>query len=61
MNEDLIRRVTQAIIADLHRQSKVSGCTTEDNGKYAQVDGAFKVEPLARAVLKAIRKPAPPE
>ncbi len=61
MNDDLIRRATQAIIADLHRQAATSGCTTEDNGNSAQVDGHFKVEPLARAVLKAIRQPTSPE
>lgn len=52
-----IERATQAIIAELHRQAKISGCCTEDNGKSVQVDGPFKVEPLARAVLKAIGEP----
>lgn len=49
-----------AAIAELHRQAEISGCTTEDNGSSAQVDGSFEVEPLVRAVIAAIREPSQP-
>ena len=54
----LIERATQAAIAELHRQSNRTGCTTEDNGRWAQVDGSFEVEPVVRAIIAAIRQPS---
>lgn len=52
-----IERATRALIDELHRQGEARGVTVEDNGKSAQVDGAFPVEPLCRAVIAAIREP----
>lgn len=46
-----------AAIIELHRQAKISGAATEDNGELAQVDGSFKVRPLARATLEALKTP----
>lgn len=53
-----LERATAAVIADLRRQSEMSGCAVDDNGRLAQVDGSFQVEPLVRAVLEAIREPS---
>ena len=47
--------ITEAIIAELHRQAEQSGCHTSGNGKSVQVDGSFDAEQLAQAVLDAIR------
>ncbi|AJP72913.1 hypothetical protein [Sphingomonas hengshuiensis] len=47
-----------AAIDELHRQAEVTGCTTEDNGELAQVDGSFKVRPLVRAILASVRDPS---
>jgi len=53
-----IARAVAALIGDLHRQEEASGCVAEDNGSLAQVDGSFKVEPLVRAVILAMREPS---
>lgn len=54
----IIQRATAAAIAELHRQAETSSCATSDDGRLAQVDGSFEVEPLVRAVLTAIREPS---
>jgi hypothetical protein len=53
-----IDRAVAALIADLHRREETFGCVAEDNGSLAQVDGSFKVEPLVRAVILALREPS---
>lgn len=50
----MIGRATRALIADLHRQARTSGCHTEDDGVRVQVDGSFEVAPLVLAVLQVI-------
>ena len=50
-------RVVRAIIAELERQSETIGCVAETNGIYAQVDGSFKLAPLAEAMLRVLGEP----
>jgi len=50
----LIDRLTKALLAELHRQGDERGVTVEDNGKLAQVDGSFEVQPLVAAMLAAL-------
>jgi hypothetical protein len=46
-----------AIIAELERQAELCGYVAETNGIYAQVDGSFKLEPLAQAMLRVVGEP----
>ena len=50
-------RAKRALLTELQRQAGESGCTTETNGRYVQVDGSFEIEPLVRAVIAALREP----
>ncbi|RYG88813.1 MAG: hypothetical protein EON59_03215 [Alphaproteobacteria bacterium] len=53
-----LERAISAAILNLHEQAALTGCTTEDNGASVQIDGSFKLEPLVRAVLDAVREPS---
>ena len=50
------RAIADAIIAELMRQSETTGCATETNGRYAQVDGSFDVDLLAAAIVHQIER-----
>ena len=50
------RAIADAIIAELMRQSEISGCFTETNGRSVQVDGSFNVERLADAIVEHIKR-----
>lgn len=49
------RAMADAIIAELMRQSEISGCFTETNGRSVQVGGSFNVERLADAIVEHIQ------
>lgn len=53
-----IDNAVAAVIAALHHQGEITGNTAQDDGRLVQVDGSFAVEPLVRAILKAIREPS---
>lgn len=55
-DRDLVERAKADLIAELNRQAERSGCTTETDGRYVQVDGSFNVELLARAVIAALSR-----
>lgn len=42
-----------ALIAELHRQAKQTGCHTTDDGRWVQVDGGFDVDLLVLAVFRS--------
>lgn len=46
--------IADAIVVELKRQSVTTGCATETNGRYAQVDGSFDVVLLAAAIVDRI-------
>jgi hypothetical protein len=54
MADTSIEPVVAAIIAELERQAEICGYVAETNGVYAQVDGSFKLEPLAQAMLRVV-------
>lgn len=54
MVDTRIEPVVAAIIAELERQAEICGYVAETNGVYAQVDGSFKLEPLAQAMLRVV-------
>lgn len=56
-DEEKIARIERAIVAELKRQGERHGIAVDDNGEWAQVDGGFKLRPLALAVLAAISQP----
>jgi len=51
-----IERACVAIIEALRAQGNL--CDDCGEPEYAQVEGSFEVEPVARAVLQAIREPS---
>ncbi|USA40214.1 hypothetical protein NCF86_03395 [Pelagerythrobacter marinus] len=51
----IIERACVAIIEALRKQGDL--CDDCGEPEYAQVEGSFEVEPVARAVLQAIRVP----
>ena len=46
--------MVDAIIVELKRQSETTGCATETNGRFAEVDGSFDLELLAAAIIDVI-------
>ena len=38
------------------RQSEITGCATDTNGRSVQVDGSFNVELLAAAVIDDVER-----
>lgn len=50
------RAIADAIIAELVRQSEITGCATDTNGRSVQVDGSFNVELLAAAVIDDVER-----
>lgn len=53
-DEERIELIQRALLEELRRQGERHGVTVEDNGEWAQVDGAFKLRSLALAVLAAL-------
>jgi len=53
-DEEQVTRIERAIVAELKRQGERHGIAVDDNGEWAQVDGSFKLRPLALAVLAVI-------
>jgi hypothetical protein len=51
--EAMISHGVEAGIAELRRQAETSGCTTDSNGRFVQVDGSFEMRLLVAAVLQA--------
>jgi hypothetical protein len=50
------RAIVDAIIAELMRQSEITGCATDTNGRSVQVDGSFNVERLAAAIVDNVHR-----
>lgn len=52
--EEKIQIVQRALVKELQRQGLRNGVAVDDNGTWAQVDGSFKLRPIALAILAAL-------
>ncbi len=55
-DEARLERIERALLEELRRQGERHGVAVDDNGVWAQVDGSFKLRPIARAILAALRE-----
>ncbi len=53
-DEERIELIQRALLEELRRQGERHGVSVDDNGVWAQVDGSFKLRPIALAILTAL-------
>jgi len=54
VDEERTQLVERALLDELRRQGRRHGVAVDDNGIWAQVDGSFKLRPIALAILAAL-------